>query len=86
MTPEEARAALVERDRVVGLEATVVNQRERAERFKAQAARLQARVDELEAELAAAQGGALRRFERSTLSGLRSRIARARRDDAPSGR
>lgn len=52
MTPEEARAALVERDRVVGLEATAANQRERAERFKAQAARLQARVDELEAQLA----------------------------------
>lgn len=71
MTPEEARAALVERDRVVGLEATAVNQRERAERFKAQAARLQARVDELEAQLASAQ--------RSPLNGLRSSFARVRR-------
>jgi phage shock protein A len=78
VTPEEARAALVERDRVVGLEATVVNQRERAERFKAQAARLQARVDELEAQLTAAQA--------SPLTGLRSRIARARRGGDPSGR
>jgi uncharacterized coiled-coil protein SlyX len=76
VTPEEARAQLVERDRVVGLEATVVNQRERAERFKAQAARLQERVDELEAQLAA----------RRPLSGLRSRIARARRGGGPSGR
>ena len=76
MTPEEARAQLVERDRVVGLEATVVNQRERAERFKAQAARLQERVDELEAQLAA----------RRPLSALRSRIARARRGGGPSGR
>lgn len=75
MTPEEARAQLVERDRVVGLEATVVNQRERAERFKAQAARLQERVDELEAQLAA-----------RPLSGLRSRIARVRRGGDPSGR
>ena len=79
MTPEERhRAALVERDRVVGLEATAINQRERAERFKAQAARLQARVEELEAELAALSGG--------PLSGLRSRIARARRGGDPSGR
>jgi phage shock protein A len=78
VTPEEARAQLVERDRVVGLEASVVNHRERAERFKAQAARLQARVEELEAQLAAAQAG--------PLSGLRSRIARARRGGDPTGR